>query len=102
MCRWPITPLSSSGCVLATILISMAATPAAAQNSEVSDDAQISNTANPPADDQGEIIVTARLRAETLTMVPVAVNALSAADLSRYATTNLTSLATQVPSLVIN
>jgi outer membrane receptor protein involved in Fe transport len=50
----------------------------------------------------GDIIVTARLRAESLLTVPVTVTALSSADISRYATNDLTSLSSQVPNLVIN
>jgi outer membrane receptor protein involved in Fe transport len=59
--------------------------------------------AEAPADDKsGEILVTARRRAERLIDVPVAATTLGGEALGRYATTDLTSVATQVPQLKID
>lgn len=49
----------------------------------------------------GDIIVTARKRDERLMDVPVAISALSAATLDRYATSSLAAISEQVPQLVI-
>lgn len=48
------------------------------------------------------IIVTARLRSESLLDVPVAVTALTSADLARYGTADLTAIGNQTPGLIIS
>ena len=61
--------------------------------------AQVS-TAEP--DNTGEILVIARRRAERLIDVPVAASTRGGETLGRYATTDLSSVATQVPQLKID
>lgn len=48
-----------------------------------------------------EIVVTARKREETLLDVPVAVSALSAADMNRYQANDLTKIGQMVPQVII-
>ena len=60
--------------------------------------------ANEAADEQpgageGDIVVTARFREETLTDVPIAITALSGADLAQRAQTNLQDISRSVPTL---
>ena len=50
----------------------------------------------------GEIVVTARRRAETLTAAPVAVSAVSGAELERRAIVRLDNLVSAVPQLIIS
>lgn len=67
--------------------------------------AQPGQTAVTPQDapaGAGEIIVTARRRAERLLDVPVAATSMSRETLARYATTDLSSVAVQVPQLKID
>ncbi|MDZ4321524.1 MAG: TonB-dependent receptor plug domain-containing protein, partial [Phenylobacterium sp.] len=73
---------SASLCVAAPA----AAQEAAPQHSVVSD---------------SDIIVTARKRDETLLDVPVAVSALSAADMNRYQANDLTKIGQMVPQVII-
>lgn len=49
----------------------------------------------------GDIIVTARRRAERIIDVPVAITALDSAALARYSTSDFTNLGKQVPQLMI-
>src|SRR3546814_5921190 len=60
--------------------------------------------AAPQADPSGsgEIIVTARRRAERLLDVPVAATSMNTESLARYATHDLSSVAVQVPQLKID
>lgn len=51
--------------------------------------------------DDGDIIVTARKRAESALAVPVALTALNRDQLEQYATKDLGGLATRVPSLMV-
>lgn len=57
-----------------------------------------------PKDDSksGEIVVTARLRKETLLDVPVAVSALSAEDITRYNASDLTKIGELTPTVIIS
>lgn len=48
-----------------------------------------------------EIVVTARSAGETLTQVPVAVTALSAADISRYASADLVKMSQLTPQVEV-
>jgi iron complex outermembrane receptor protein len=48
-----------------------------------------------------EIIVTARKREERLQDVPVAISAVTSADIERYSVNSLTAIAQQVPQLII-
>ncbi|RYE50490.1 MAG: TonB-dependent receptor [Hyphomicrobiales bacterium] len=48
-----------------------------------------------------EIVVTARKREESLISVPVAVTALSATDINRYAASDLTKIAQLAPQVII-
>lgn len=56
---------------------------------------------NSSASSSNEIIVTARKREETLIEVPVAITAVTAADLSRSAVNGVDALARKVPGLVV-
>lgn len=49
-----------------------------------------------------DIVVTARLRSESLLDVPVAVTALTSADLARYGAANLNAIGSQTPGMIIN
>lgn len=57
-------------------------------------------SASPPSD-AGDIIVTARKRSESLTRVPVAVSALGAADVNRYAAADLTKISQLAPQIIV-
>ena len=85
---------STLAVLLASISTLAFAAPAAAQDapddSAVMDEARI-----------GEIVVTARKREESLLDVPVAVSALSAADINRYQATDLTRIGQMVPQVII-
>lgn len=51
--------------------------------------------------ENGEIIVTARKREETAIDVPVAITALGGEDLKRYATSDFSGIANQVPGMMV-
>lgn len=51
--------------------------------------------------DDGDIIVTARQRSESLISVPVSVSALSSAGLARYSATDLSRIADNIPSVQV-
>lgn len=78
--------ITAAGCTIC-------AAPAIAQE-------QAGEVASEPSDD-GAIIVTARKRNETLISVPVAITALSAADLNRSAINSVDVLARKIPGFVI-
>ncbi|TCM16483.1 TonB-dependent receptor-like protein [Novosphingobium sp. PhB165] len=63
----------------------------------------VGNAPAEPVTEKGvsEIIVTARKRDERAVDVPVAISALSGADLERYATNSLTAISERIPQLVI-
>lgn len=71
--------------VSATLLSSMPAVPALAQNAVIE-----------------EIVVTARKRSESLQEVPVAVSALTNEDLERQSATEFTDIALHIPNLFIS
>lgn len=81
--------------VAASALIAVA-TPAFAQTAAETPAEQATVT------NDGEILVTARRRAERLIDVPVAATTLGGAALGRYATTDLSAVAVQVPQLKID
>lgn len=56
----------------------------------------------PEATSDDAIVVTARLREESLLEVPVAVTALSKSDLERYGAASLNAIAQQTPNIIIN
>ena len=96
-----ITLLSSAAGVYA-------ATPALAQDVVVPSGGATTETSEENAQSpsttriaDGDIIVTARKREETLINVPVAVSALNAADINRYQATDLTKIAQLVPQVII-
>lgn len=86
----------SLGCLAASMV---ASAPALAQ--EVG---EVENSASQTTDesDDNVIIVTARLRSESLLDVPVAVSALTSEDLARYGTADLTAIGSQTPGLIIS
>ncbi|WP_175597340.1 TonB-dependent receptor [Peristeroidobacter soli] len=61
--------------------------------------AQEAQVTAPPLE---EVVVSARMRSETLISVPVAVTALSAEDLARYGATSLSHMAEQAPTVFIS
>jgi outer membrane receptor protein involved in Fe transport len=63
--------------------------------------AQDTATPAPASDDLGEIVVTARQRTERLLDVPVAVTVIGAADINRYASTELVDIAQIAPQVMI-
>lgn len=90
--------------LLSSAICATIAAPALAQDTVTTDDpvaapAPASDTSEQVAD--GDIIVTARKRNETLLNVPVAVSAVSAADLNRYAATDLGKIGQLVPQVII-
>ena len=60
------------------------------------------STVAPKDQPSGDIVVTARLRSETLLDVPVAVSALSAEDIVRYNATDLTKIGELTPTVIIS
>jgi iron complex outermembrane receptor protein len=84
----------------ALLLSTIALLPAPLQAQAAAPQASAASADQPDA--AGEIIVTARKRDERLLDVPVAVSALSQAQLQRYSTITLTAISTQVPQLVIS
>jgi iron complex outermembrane receptor protein len=54
-----------------------------------------------PAANENEIVVTARLRNESLMDVPVAVNALSSEKLDEYKVADLTDIGSLVPNVIV-
>lgn len=73
----------------------MAASAAFAQSPTITDSAR--SSAQPGV---GDIIVTARKRAETSLAVPVTITAVGAAELQRRAINSIDALARVVPSLI--
>ena len=71
--------------------------PASAQDSTANDGGSEPQSTRSSDD----IIVTARKREETLLDVPVAVSALSAADMNRYQANDLTKIGQMVPQVII-
>ena len=80
---------------------SVAGTSANAQTAKVGTDTQAQATGAAASGGIGDIIVTARRRAERLQDVPVAATAFQREDIQRYATESLTQLATRTPMLSI-
>jgi iron complex outermembrane receptor protein len=58
--------------------------------------------AAPAGDTSGDIVVTARLRKDTLLQVPVAISAISGAKLAQTAATDLSQISNLVPNLIIS
>ncbi len=56
----------------------------------------------PPAPEGDDIVVTARLRREGLLDVPIAVTALSAADISKYNAADLTKIGELTPTVIVS
>lgn len=77
----------------ASLLAMALAAPAAAQDSAPAVSAS--------ASDESDIIVTARRREERLQQVPVAVTAISGADLARQSIVTLSDLTTKIPAIQI-
>jgi len=74
---------------------------ASPQSAQASDSVGGSDQTKQGTDEIGEIVVTARKREETVTNVPVAVNAIASAELARYDATELTEIAELVPQVII-
>ena len=64
--------------------------------------AHAQDRASPANSGDEPIVVTARLRAESLIDVPVAVTAMSKTDLERYGAASLNAIAQQTPNIIIN
>jgi iron complex outermembrane receptor protein len=78
------------GAGLATAADAPAAPPASANSDQSASDGQL-----------GEIVVTASKRAETLSRVPLAISAMTAAGLEQQGITEVTALSSSVPNLQI-
>ncbi|WP_156679946.1 TonB-dependent receptor [Sphingomonas profundi] len=93
--------------MLATTILAGMAAPALAQDAlSAQPQPQQPGAAGGAAPDRAdtgveEIIVTARKRDETLLQVPVAVSAVSASDLNRYAATDLGKIGQLVPQVIL-
>ena len=83
--------LLTQASLLAGALFSLAAAPAQAQDS----------TAGAEEADNGEIVVTARRREETLISVPIAITALSGDQLAAKGAGDITALAETVPNVTL-
>jgi len=79
--------------LLASVLFSLTAVPAQAQDSAPQADSADA--------DSGEIIVTARRREETLISVPIAITALSGDQLAAKGAIDITALAETVPNVTL-
>lgn len=90
--------LCSSACMMASMPFSTRAW-AQEQPETVGSQFSAQQVANP---NNAEIIVTARLRNETLLNVPVAISALSASDLARNNATDLTRIGELTPTVIIS
>lgn len=89
--------------LLFTVAVSaVGQTPAFAQQAIPSHEASSPQDASRNGS-EGEqaIVVTARKRAETMLDVPVAMSALGAKDLARYAASDFSAIANQVPGLIV-
>ncbi|WP_188773204.1 TonB-dependent receptor [Novosphingobium endophyticum] len=91
----------AKGILLATAAICAAPMVAHAQQAEPAASPAEAVQSPEASSTMGDIIVTARKRDERLMDVPVAISALSAETLDRYATNSLTAIGEQVPQLVI-
>lgn len=82
--------LASSICAIAAPALAQEAAPAAAEQAH-------------PASSNGaeDIIVTARKKDETLLQVPVAISAVGAKDIARYAATDLSKIGQLVPQVIL-
>ncbi len=97
------------GAALACMSIVLLSSPAFAQTVPIPDAAEPSLQEEPDATarvtsatNDGDIVVTARRRSETLTRVPVAVSALTSEGINRYSATDLTRIADNIPSVQIS
>lgn len=90
--------LCSSACMMASMPFSTRVW-AQEQPETVGSQFSAQQVANP---NNAEIIVTARLRNETLLNVPVAISALSASDLARNNATDLTRIGELTPTVIIS
>src|SRR5690554_2733623 len=86
----------SQGCL---VLGMLAAAPALAQNVGEADGSGSEAADN---SDGNVIVVTARLRSESLLDVPVAVTAMTGEDLARYGTADLAAIGNQTPGMIIH
>lgn len=86
----------SQGCL---VLGMLAAAPALAQNVGEADGSGSDAADN---SDGNVIVVTARLRSESLLDVPVAVTAMTGEDLARYGTADLAAIGNQTPGMIIH
>ena len=84
-----------TACSSAAVLAFLLATPAIGQDRPGAQGAEEDRATG------GEIIVTARKREERLLDVPVAISAISEAEIERYSTNSLTAVSQQVPQLII-
>ena len=97
------TNLLARAALLAGTAMALVATPAFAQDvpsASAETTAAVQNDVA-AAQDSGEIVVTARRRAESLQDVPIAVTAFIAESLDRLNVEDLSDLDAQVPNLTI-
>ncbi len=97
------TDLFAPTALLAGTAMALVATPASAQDavatpSEETATAQVNEV---PAAENGEIVVTARRRAESLKDVPIAITAYSGAQLERTGAVDITDIGDTTPNVTI-
>lgn len=97
--RLIVKTLLGAGASATAYLLAASAAMAQDQAAVTASDADDPQDAPPSP---GEIIVTARLRNETLLNVPVAVSALSASDLARNNASDLTRIGELTPTVIIS
>ena len=84
---------------LALLLAGQAATAPAAQTTPATPEAEGAESGRAIADTGGDIVVTARRRAETVQSVPIAISVIGGADIDKTGAFNVNRLQQQQPSL---
>ena len=97
------TNLFARAALLAGTAMAMVVTPAYAQDAAGSSAEAVAAAATPddPALDSGEIVVTARRRAESLQDVPIAVTAYSGAQLENQGAVDITDISDTTPNVTL-
>ncbi|MEH3103623.1 MAG: TonB-dependent receptor [Sphingomonas phyllosphaerae] len=85
--------------LLATTALSLFATPAIAQDAPAPQGAPSTATPATPPAGEGEVVVTARFRNESLQQVPIAITAVDGKSLAERQLNNLERIAASIPSV---
>ena len=81
---------------------SMIPVTAQAQSADSTPAAATEQAATPPADETGDIVVTAQRREQSVLSVPIAISAVSGNTLASKGITNSADLASAVPNLQVS